>query len=300
MRRRLKNEIKLKNYENLRDTLLFYGVDCHQPYYVSSGNTIFEFPDKSFRMDFYSICICINGEITIEINSKLYTIAKNSFFISAPSTIVRFKAVSIDLQIKLLFFENNFLLKNMANPFFIEKLSLFQHSYYSLINSNEVEAEKLHNILNYLKEQSKRNGKFVEDIIRTIIINLLLEAAHIIDQYKIQSSENHPLNNSLFYKFMTLVNENSSKHKEVDFYANQLFISNKHLIVLSKKATGKTPHQIIDEALLKEAFVLLSIPELTVSEIAYRLQFNSNSAFGRFFKRYTTISPSEYRIREDV
>jgi AraC-like DNA-binding protein len=75
-----------------------------------------------------------------------------------------------------------------------------------------------------------------------------------------------------------------SGYRTVQFYAEQLCISNKYLIEIIKKSSGKTPHEVIDEALLKEAYVMLGNPELTISEIAFELQFNSASAFGRFFK----------------
>ncbi|UOP43624.1 helix-turn-helix domain-containing protein, partial [Flavobacterium psychrophilum] len=77
--------------------------------------------------------------------------------------------------------------------------------------------------------------------------------------------------------------------------ANQLCVSNKYLIEITKKTTGKTPHEIINEALFKESVVLLGNPNLSISEIAYKLQFNSISAFGRFFKHQNNCSPSDYK-----
>jgi AraC-like DNA-binding protein len=67
-----------------------------------------------------------------------------------------------------------------------------------------------------------------------------------------------------------------------------------------KKASGKTPHQVIDEILLKEAYIMLGNSAVTISEIAFELQFNSASAFGRFFKKHTSCSPSEYRNKENI
>ena len=90
------------------------------------------------------------------------------------------------------------------------------------------------------------------------------------------------------------------EHKTVQLYADQLHISNKYLIEIVKKTSGRTPHEVINEILLKEAYVLLGNPELTVTEIAFQLHFNSTSAFGRFFKKHTTISPSQYRTRQNI
>ncbi len=285
-------------YENLHDTLSFYSIDCRESYYVSSGKTIFSFPEESFRMDYYALCICTSGHITIEIDNRTYNISKNGFLISAPSTIVRFLKTSDDFKMKLLFFDKNFLLKNISNPFIIEKMNMFREISFSIINSNENDVSVLINLLEYMSKKVRKKGKYADEIIRTIIFNILLETAEIINKENIVINKDEVKNN-LFFKFNTLIRENIQHSRNVEFYAEQLFISRKYLIEIVKKACGKTPHQIIDEILLKEAYSMLGNPNLTISEIAFELQFNSVSAFGRFFKKHTSFSPSEYRNGEN-
>lgn len=152
-----------------------------------------------------------------------------------------------------------------------------------------------------MQDKTSITGRFSEDIVRTIIFNLLLETAEIINSEK----ENIPEEafsegNNLFLKFTQLVQSNVIRHKDIQYYADHLFISGKHLIKLVKKASGKTPHEIINESLLKEAFILLNDSELTFTEIAYQLNFSSVSAFGRFFKRYSLLSPTEYRKQQNL
>lgn len=285
-------------YENLHDTLSFYSIDCRESYYISSGKTIFSFPEESFRMDYYALCICTSGQIHIEIDNKKYTISKHGFLISAPSTIVRFLKTSDDFRMKLLFFDKNFLLKNISDPFIIEKMNIFRETSFSIINSNENDASVLINLLEYMSKKVRKKGRYIDEIIRTIIFNILLETAEIVNKGNI-SIDNDEIKNNLFFKFNKLIRENIQHSRNVQFYAEQLFISRKYLIEVVKKACGKTPHQIIDEILLKEAYSMLGNPGLTISEIAFELQFNSVSAFGRFFKKHTTISPSEYRNNEN-
>lgn len=91
-----------KAYESLSEILSFYGVLCNRPYYVSSGNPIIEFPEKTFRMDFYAFCICVSGNIELEIDNQRYSISQNGFLISAPSTIIKFVKTSKCLVLKLL------------------------------------------------------------------------------------------------------------------------------------------------------------------------------------------------------
>jgi len=285
----------MKPYESLKDTLSFYGVLCNEPYYISSGDPIFEFPKTHFRIDYYAFCICAAGTIEVEIDNHSYHINPDSFIILAPSAILRIIRFSKDFRMNLLFFDKNFLLKNIADPFFIEKLSLFCNSTFSVIEPGEDEAQRLFSLLNYLKAQTGRKSRFLEDIVRTIIINLLLEVATLVDINRGEKEEDIQERNSLFFKFTRLVQSNATSIKDVQFYADKLFITNKYLINVVKKATGKTPHQVIDETLLKEICVLLGNPEKTISQIAIDTGFGSTSSFCRFFKKYVSISPQEYR-----
>lgn len=285
----------MKSYENLKETLAFYGVNCNEPYYISSGNSILKFPKKSFRIDFYAFCICLAGNIELEIDNNTYNVNQNGFLISAPYTIIKFKKVSKDFRMKLLFFSKDFLLKNIANPFIIDKMNLFRFGSYNILEADIQQAVPLYAFLDYLQIKASVKGIFTEEIIRTIIFNLLLEIAEIVSLEGGDSKENKKKKKELFLKFNELVKENILLYKDVGFYAKQLYISDKYLIEVVKKATGKTPHQIIDEALLKEAYVMLGNSGYSITQIAHLLQFSSVSAFGRFFKKYASISPTEYR-----
>ncbi|WP_254526888.1 MULTISPECIES: AraC family transcriptional regulator [unclassified Sphingobacterium] len=201
---------------------------------------------------------------------------------------------------KLLFFSKDFLLKNIANPFIIDKMNLFRYGSYNILEADIQQAVPLYAFLDYLQIKTSVKGKFTEEIIRTIIFNLLLEIAEIVSLEGGDSKENKKKKKELFLKFDELVKENILLYKDVGFYAKQLCISDKYLIEVVKKATGKTPHQIIDEALLKEAYVMLGNPGFNISQIADLLQFSSVSAFGRFFKKYASISPTEYRRQQNI
>lgn len=281
--------------ESLKKTLSFYGVNCNEPYYISSGNPIFTFPKNRFRMDFYAFCICVSGSIDVEIENRQYNISNNGFLVAAPSTIVRFVHTSADFRMKLLFFDKHFLLKNISNPFFIEKMSLFGNQSFSIATVCQSDAERLLTLLDYLQQQTKRKGKYIDDIIRTIIINLLLETATIIELQPCSTEKQALEENNLYFRFHQLVQELATTHKNVQYYADLLCITSKYLINVVKKATGKTPLQIIDETILKEVYILLGNPEETILQIALEVGFNSASAFGRFFKKYVGITPMEYR-----
>ncbi|WP_292010332.1 helix-turn-helix domain-containing protein [Chryseobacterium sp.] len=290
----------MRTYESLHDTLSFYHINCQESYYISSGKAIFNFPDLPFRIDYYALCICTSGEINIEIDKQKYQIGIHHFFISAPSTIIKFLSTSEDFKMKLLFFDKNFLIKNISNPFIIEKMNLFNKGSYSIVKADDKNAALITDSMRYMKKKTRLKGKFTEEIIRSSIFNLLLEVAEFMNKEQLINSKKKESKKDLFLKFRQLVQEKIQQCRNVQYYADQLFVSNKYLIEIVKKSSGKTPHQIIDETLLREAYVLLGNPDITISEIAFELQFNSASAFGRFFKKHTSYSPSEYRINENI
>ena len=53
--------------------------------------------------------------------------------------------------------------------------------------------------------------------------------------------------------------------------------------------------EFIDRSVLLEIKMLLQSTDLSVQEIAYRLHFPDQSYLGRYFKKHTGESPTEYR-----
>jgi AraC-like DNA-binding protein len=77
--------------------------------------------------------------------------------------------------------------------------------------------------------------------------------------------------------------------------AQQLHIHPNYLSNLVKAQSGKTVSYIIRERLVLEARALLCNSDMTISEIAYYLQFKDTSNFAKFFKTQTGKTPTDFR-----
>lgn len=86
-----------------------------------------------------------------------------------------------------------------------------------------------------------------------------------------------------------------AEERSVSFYADQLHISPQHLSTTVNKVTGKTVTDIIAKLVITDAEAKLKSTDLTIQEIAYSLNFPDISFFGKYFKRYTGMSPKQYR-----
>lgn len=104
----------------------------------------------------------------------------------------------------------------------------------------------------------------------------------------------------LFQAFRQMANERFKESRSVQFYADQLHVSANHLNKVVKVETGKTASDFIGNICILEAKVLISQTQADISEVAYELGFEDTSYFSRFFKKYTGISPTDYRKMIDL
>ena len=83
----------------------------------------------------------------------------------------------------------------------------------------------------------------------------------------------------------------------MEYYAKHLGITPKYLSLICKKRVGKNASKVIDGAVINKAKELLTQSGLSVQEVAERLNFVSQSFFGKYFKQRTGVSPSRYKVQ---
>ncbi|MDE6295550.1 MAG: helix-turn-helix domain-containing protein [Muribaculaceae bacterium] len=96
-------------------------------------------------------------------------------------------------------------------------------------------------------------------------------------------------------KFLRLVQENFRKERFLDYYADRLELTPKHLSRIIKQHTGFTAVEWINRYIILEAKVMLSSTNMNVQQIAEELNFPSQSFFGKYFKKATGVSPKDFR-----
>ena len=100
-----------------------------------------------------------------------------------------------------------------------------------------------------------------------------------------------------FQQFIALLRQYGSTERSIPFYADRLSLTANHLSVVIRQQTGHTVMSWINRTTVMEAKVLLRHTDLMMYEIAERLCFPEATAFGRYFKKQTGMTPLEYRER---
>ncbi|MEX2090136.1 MAG: AraC family transcriptional regulator [Bacteroidota bacterium] len=93
------------------------------------------------------------------------------------------------------------------------------------------------------------------------------------------------------------IEDNFRHQKNPSGYAELLHISTSALGKMVKKRFGKTLTQMIQERIVIEAKRDLVLTGKLVKEIANDLGYNDPYYFSRIFKKSTTVSPEEFRLR---
>ena len=78
-------------------------------------------------------------------------------------------------------------------------------------------------------------------------------------------------------------------------YARLLYITPNHLNAVTQDVLGVTAGDIIRERIVLEAKRLLTNADMDVNQIADDLNFQDNSYFTRFFKKYVGVTPEQFR-----
>ena len=129
------------------------------------------------------------------------------------------------------------------------------------------------------------------DMIRAILLKLLITVSRLGNKHQNVPTYNY----TLLRNFQKLIEKNYTSLKLPKEYAELLFITPNHLNALCSAMLGIPAGEVIRNRIALEAKRLLIHKELSVAEIAGKLNFADNSYFTKFFKKQAGLTPEEFR-----
>ncbi len=266
---------------------------AEDPFFVGTINCS-DMPHHLFKLEDACIFFCHSGEARIEIDLLEYDITPNTQIIFLPNSIINYSYASPDLSISYITF---------SNAFFQEATVRLDPSFFHFLKENPVvtlpveRTRTINGLIIALEDLYKdKENCFRLQILRNYIQSFLLD---IYDKTHRIFEQNRPEGISrqeeLFKRFIQLIHKHCLNQREVSFYAQKMFITPRYLSAITQVVAGETAKNIIDKHVILEIKVLLESTDLSIQEIANRLQFPDQSFFGRYFKKHIGISPQYYR-----
>ncbi len=259
-------------------------------------NTVVE--NKPFRSAYLALFVVESGEMKMRLNLRDFTFEKSSMVFISPTMIGELKSISPDCQLTGLSFTPEFMMNSGLTFTSNELLDLFTGNYQPSLTLNPEEEKSVGKLLSFMKNKL---GQPVYEhdapVIQYAFLTLMFEGASIHKKgnllqtkVKISSGEDTTL------RFLKLVGTHFKQERSVQFYANAMYVSTRHLSHVIKEVTGKTAGELIDEAVIIEAKALLSNVSYNISQVADLLNFSNPAFFSKFFKKRVGLIPSEYRL----
>ena len=110
-----------------------------------------------------------------------------------------------------------------------------------------------------------------------------------------QQSATRSREQTIFNRFIPLVNQHCAEHHQIGYYADRLCLTDRYLSSVISQTSGVTAKEWIDRALITRIKVELMHTDKPVARIAEELNFPNPSFFSKFFKRNIGVTPGEYR-----
>jgi len=136
------------------------------------------------------------------------------------------------------------------------------------------------------------------ELCQTYFRSFMLEAGNLVRHKKRALEDAERVENrqdTILRSFLKLVWRYYKSEHNIDFYAQRLCISSKHLSRVVKDRLGKTPYAVIRDELLQQATEMLNTSKKSIQDISSELHFSEVASFCKFFKKHTGQSPTAYR-----
>lgn len=155
------------------------------------------------------------------------------------------------------------------------------------IPKREKEKNSMKKILKYLNTQTNLNIGSANAVFMDLLFSWLR-------QCKLYETEKLPYGN-LMLEAQLYINEHVEEKITISDLALQFNFSEQYFRKLFTIAIGTSPKKYIEKVKLERAFTLLKNTNLTITEIAYKLNYSSSHHLATAFQAAYNISPTECR-----
>ncbi|MEL0456751.1 helix-turn-helix domain-containing protein [Flavobacteriaceae bacterium SZ-1-7] len=142
----------------------------------------------------------------------------------------------------------------------------------------------------------EKDHTFFEEATNTQMRLFTLEMWHVFAA-EFERNKRTLESGSIYEQFIHLVQQNCLTEREVQFYADKLHITPKHLNFVCKQNTDITASEWIHRFVRERLIILLENQNLNIAEISNVMEFSSRSFFTRYVKKLLGFTPSEFRRR---
>lgn len=268
--------------------------------FATTKSSLQQFVQHAYQMQHTSIFYCISGEALFTIDGHKYRFTQGEIIICPEGSNILLLDITSDFSARLLGLSKHIWLaaRSSMTP---EAIHSIERNTFKGENS-ELEKELLGNIFRQIDIMDTEVGNNVENTeycrqnVILAVNSLLLYIQQINKKNTVQNKEYISDNkDKLFYEFRVLLTQKFREERSVQFYADTLKVSTRHLNAICQRSSGQNAKEIIDHYTIIELQVALMYTHKSFQELVNDFCFPDQSYLNRYFKRHTGYSLSEFR-----
>jgi AraC-like DNA-binding protein len=293
----------LHQYQNTEKSLYHFSflgdIKVNGIYFNSFAKflNLYYFMRKEHTQDFYSIILFTEGYGSIIINNVSYTIQPQTICLVAPGQLHSFEGLE-DVEGIIFFFCQDFYVEEFS---FIRLLNVFSYTSQTSVNVCNpcfaLSDSEFNLFISTIKSIESEYESYTPSNNSAIIIrsHLNIMLLKLTELYEAKSGKSNNNDSILIHSLSHMVDSYFIQEQQLGFYTSAFNISESQLNDLCNQHFNCGFKKILQNRLMQEARRLLLSSDLSVSEIAYKLNFEDNSYFNKVFKNKTGLTPKRFR-----
>lgn len=237
------------------------------------------------KVDVTTFILMDKGESRAIVEGKEYRLQAPCLAVVTPNQTYCLIEASDDLEVRAIIMSNNFTLNLMSsnlNNMILENPVID-------ISSDLVSFNTYYNVLLHTVRSSFKSSHL--ESVKHLTMSMLYFYARKLEHLEKDKKKRE----IVFDRFCDDVRKFYKINRSIPFYSGRLAVSSKYLNDIVKEKTGITANEYIDRQTIIECKALLSSTDMSILKISLMMHFPSYSVFGKFFKRMTGMTPTEYR-----
>lgn len=242
------------------------------------------------------IVFSLRGTAKLCVYEETHWIQPNELIVLLPGQFVSFSQPSDDfLTIAIVLSSSLFGDALSGVPRFTPHFFFYMRHHYWYPQSEE-DTVRLRHYLEMIKQKVTSEDAYRRELTLHLLRYLYLELLNAYEKEPaVENIKQDTRKEEIANKFFRLIMKYFKEKKDVAFYADKLCITSKYLSMVIKETSGRSAKDWIVEYVILEIKALLKNTSLNIQEIAIRTHFANQSSLGRFFRKHTGMSLSQYR-----
>lgn len=158
----------------------------------------------------------------------------------------------------------------------------------------EADRKRFGTYFDLLYEQMTR-AKVCDTAVSLLFLAMVADAASLNKTMYDGNNSRQSREEEIMARFIPLLRQYGTTQRNIPFYAEQLHITPNLLSDVVRQHSGLSVMDWIHRTTTTEAKLLLKHTDLMIYEISQRLNFPESTAFNRYFKKQTGVTPLAYR-----